>query len=111
MATVKEKLEAAINDLEAVTVERNAAWAEIKDMKDKAKVAADQAASIAKYNGDQLREAQSEIEQLHCVLDGLTGAPPRKTAGEHSWEQKNLTLAARMCGFFASRYSRSGEQF
>lgn len=46
---------------------------------------------------------KTEIEQIHALLDALPGAAARKTTGENSWDQKDLTAMTRLAAYLANR--------
>ncbi|VVE33799.1 hypothetical protein [Pandoraea commovens] len=64
---------------------------------------ADDAERMKKHYSDLHDEKETQIEQLHGLLDGMTGALPREGEGENSWDKKKYAPMTRLAAWLASR--------
>ena len=103
MATLKEKLDTALAEVDALKAE--VVVAQETHKADATKWAKD--VELVKSSRDyQLKLAEAskaELETLHIVFDSLPNSLKRKTDGEHSWEQKEIPAIARLCAYLATR--------
>lgn len=51
----------------------------------------------------QATEAESQIEQVHALLDVLPGAAGRKTEHEESYYRKDINVMTRLASYLAAR--------
>jgi hypothetical protein len=51
---------------------------------------------------DNARKLEAEIEQVHALIDHLSG-PPRKVETENVYAQRDLTIMTRIAGYLATR--------
>ena len=102
MATLKEKYEAALNDGEAVRIERDAAWEQIKSDSEKHAKEIETKDLVYANMSKRLDNAKEELDALHSVLDALPNVPKREIQGENSWEKTKLSVTARLCAYFAA---------
>ena len=51
----------------------------------------------------QHNEKESELEQLHSLLDALPNCLPRKSQNEESWRQKDMAAMTRLASWLAVR--------
>jgi len=102
MATLKEKLEAALAEVAALKAEAEAVNESVSTAINKANKEIEQAKSLQNIYMKQADEAKAEVETLHVVFDSLPGCIGRKTQGENSWDQKSIPAIARLCAFLAS---------
>ena len=61
--------------------------------------------STISYQQNRTREVEAELDQMHCLLDALPGALPRKSvpAGEAEWCARNNTAMTRLASWLAFR--------
>lgn len=101
MATVKEKLESALLDVETLKTalkDKEAFYQEqLGKLEDKIK----SMQSSLDYKNKKLEEATVEIETLHAVFDFLPNCIGRETVGANSWDKKPIPSVARLCSFLA----------
>jgi chromosome segregation ATPase len=54
------------------------------------------AKSMSKYHSDARTKAESELEQLHLILDGIDGAPLKEY--DNGYGKQNRTVVTRLTG-------------
>lgn len=101
MATVKEKLESALLDVEALKTalkDKEALYqGQLAKLEDRVK----SLDNSLEYKDKKLIEATMEVETLNAVFDFLPNCIGRETIGANSWDRKPIPAIARLCSFLA----------
>jgi SMC interacting uncharacterized protein involved in chromosome segregation len=102
MATVKEKLDSALLDVEALKTalkDKEVFYqGQVGKLEDKVK----SLVNSLEYKEKKLTEAVMEVETLHEVFDFLPNCLGRHTAEGNSWDRKSIPVIARLCSFLAN---------
>lgn len=70
------------------------------------KLEKDLATKTTLYNSasEERNKLQTEVDQLHAMLDAIPGAPSKDVPGVDSWMSgSKRTVLSRLAGYFATR--------
>ena len=103
MATLTEKLNAALSEIDALKAELSESQKSYEAESLKRSKEREAEKSSREYQSKLMEVSKLEVETLHVVFDSLPNSIGRKTAGENSWDQKDIPAIARLCAYLETR--------